>query len=469
MGYSRAVRFAGRSALRSVAPLLRSGRVPIVVGMGHADWDETGVVDFYLENYREFEGQAQYDAWISGIGAPFDFTGESYLEEYTRPLRERTTLMEHFAERIEEAWKSITWGWCEWPTLTQADLEFMTEIDQCIFEDGDYFLRHDPTFFDDSHKLKVLAMGRELATLSRDFWERLRELGAIPKMVREANHLFLLRECGEEFHEESSIYRDELAEAILDYMPHMEEARAKGLEFWDVVKADIAAPIRESTGTFLIWHSLTERSIKDLKECLAGLVHREEARARAIFDAIASEQAAESRKRGWSFYSAHQIDREAEQVPRPGSSVDASFLAVHSVERCISAYSPPRIRALSVVVNRRTGARCRESHGAPTRTRGSRRSASRSSPDDPDESEPALGRLSLGSLLESFCILGAVAAAAFALARVETWGTDAWEILIPIARVLWSFVGIASQIGGALALVLAVRKCILQRRRATPG
>jgi hypothetical protein len=58
-----------------------------------ADQDETGVVDFYLENYHEFEGQAQHDAWASGIGEPFDFTGNSYLEEWIRPLREMTPLI----------------------------------------------------------------------------------------------------------------------------------------------------------------------------------------------------------------------------------------------------------------------------------------------------------------------------------------------------------------------------------------
>lgn len=434
-----------------------------------ADRDETGVVDFYLENYHEFEGQAQYDAWISGTGEPFDFTGNSYLEEWTRPLREMTPLMERFNECVEEAWRSITWGWCKWPTLTQADLEFIAEIDQCIFDDGDYFLRHDPAFLNDSRKLEILAMGRELAALSRDFWERLHELGAAPRLVREANHLFLLRECGEEVHEESSVYRDELAEAILDYMPFMEEAKAKGLDFWDVVKADITAPIQESTGTFVIWHGLTERPIKELKECLAGLVHRDQARAQRIFDSIAAREAAESRKRGWATYAAHQIDREVEKAPSPSSFVDVSFLAVHPIERRVSAHSSPRTRGSTLIVNRRTGARRRQSHGTPMRTRGSRRGAARASSSDPDESEPALGRPPFGSLPSSLCLLLAVAVAAFAVARVETWVMTAWGILVPTLVILWEFIDAASRIGGALALAEIIRRRFLRRRSEAPG
>jgi len=163
--------------------------------------DESGAVDFYTENYREIEGHAQYDAWISGIGEPFDFTGESYLEEWARPLREMTPHMERFTHGVEDAWQSLTRAWCSWPTLTQADLEFIAEIDQCIFDDGDYFLEQDPDFLADTRKLQILAMGRELSALSRDFWTRLHDMGAVPRLVREANHLFLLRECGEEIHE----------------------------------------------------------------------------------------------------------------------------------------------------------------------------------------------------------------------------------------------------------------------------
>ena len=166
-----------------------------------AELDESGAVDFYTENYREIEGHAQYDAWISGIGEPFDFTGESYLEEWARPLREMTPHMERFTHGVEDAWQSLTRAWCSWPTLTQADLEFIAEIDQCIFDDGDYFLEQDPDFLADTRKLQILAMGRELSALSRDFWTRLHDMGAVPRLVREANHLFLLRECGEEIHE----------------------------------------------------------------------------------------------------------------------------------------------------------------------------------------------------------------------------------------------------------------------------
>ncbi len=438
------------------------------MGQGSAR-DETGIVDFYLETYQECEGQAQYDAWMGGGGEPFDFTGSSYLQEWTRPLRELTPLMQRFNESLEDAWKAIVWGWCEWPTLTQADLEFMAEIDQCTFEDGDYFLSHDPAFFDDPRKLKVLAMGRELAALSRDFWDRLHELGALPRLVREANHLFLLRECGEEVHEESSVYRDELAEAILDYTPHMEKAKADGLDFWDALKADLTASARESVGIFGVWHALTERPIQSLKECLSGLVHREEARARPIFDSIASERAAESRKRGWLAYAAHRIDREVEQNPTPGSFADASFLVVHPIERCVSEHASPGARASALVVGRRTGTRRRESHGAPTRTRGSKRGAARASPGDPDEPEPALGRSSLGSLLRCFCLLGAVAAAAFTLARTETWAAGAWDLLAQVATILWGLTDVASRIGGTLAFGILVRKWILQRLGAAPG
>jgi hypothetical protein len=345
----------------------------------------------------------------------------------------------------------------------------MAEIDRCVFDDGDYFLRHDPALLNDSRKLEMLAMGRELAALSRDFWERLREIGAVPRLVREANHLFLLRECGEEVHEESSVYRDELAEATLDYMPHMEEAKAKGLDFWDVVKADITAPIRESTGTFLIWHALTEKPIKELKECLAGLVHRDQARARRIFDSIAARGAAESRKRGWATYAAHQIDREVEKAPNPGSFVDVSFLAVHPIERRVSAHSSPRTRRSTLIVNRRTGARRRQSRGAPTRTRGSRRGTARASSSDPDESEPALGRLPFRFLLSSFCLFVAVAVVAFAVAQIETWVNTAWGILVPTLAILWKLIDAASRIGGALALAEIIRRTFLRRKGAPAG
>lgn len=431
--------------------------------------DESGAVDFYLENYHEFEGQAQYDAWVSGIGEPYDFTGSSYLEEWTRPLREMTPLMERFNECVEEAWRSITWGWCKWPTLTKADLEFIAEIDQCIFDDGDYFLEQDPDFLGDSRKLQVLAMGRELAALSRDFWTRLHDIGAVPRLVREANHLFLLRECGEEVHEESSVYRDELAEAVLDYMPYMEEARAEGLEFWDVMKADVGGPAHESTGAFLIWAALTDRSIKDLKECLGGLVHRDEGRAQALFDSMGSERASESRARGWATYSAHRVGREVGKSSNPNSFVDGSFLAVYPCERRVTTHSSSPVRTSTVIVSRRTGARRRQSHGQPLRTRGSRRATGTSSSGDTDESEPALGRPPFGSLLSSLCLLVVVAAAAFAVARIETWVMTAWENLVPTLTILWNLIDAASRIGGALALGEIARRAFLRRGGVPPG
>lgn len=195
-----------------------------------ADQDETGVVDFYLESYHERDGQAQYDAWISGRGEPFDFTGSSYLEEWTRPLREMTPLMGRFNEWVTEAWKSITWGWCKWPTLTQADLEFMAEIDQCIFEDGDYFLRRDPGFLDDSRKLEILAMGRELAALSRDFWERLHELGRPHDWyARQITCSSSVSAGKRSTKNHPSIAMNSLRPSWIT-CPHMEEAKTKGLE-----------------------------------------------------------------------------------------------------------------------------------------------------------------------------------------------------------------------------------------------
>jgi hypothetical protein len=423
--------------------------------------DESGAVDFYTENYREIEGQAQYDAWISGIGEPFDFTGESYLEEWARPLREMTPHMERFTHGVEDAWQSLTRAWCSWPTLTQADLEFIAEIDQCIFDDGDYFLEQDPDFLADTRKLQILAMGRELSALSRDFWTRLHDMGAVPRLVREANHLFLLRECGEEVHEESSVYRDELAEAVLDYMPYMEDARAKGLDFWDVMKADIGRPVYEGTGAFLVWHALTERSIKDLKECLGGLVHRDEVRAQVLFDSIASERAAESRARGWATHSAHQVGREMGKSSNPHSFVDATFLAVYRCERRVSTHSSSRIRVSTVIVSRRTGARRRQSHGAPIRTRGSRRTTGTSSSGDPDESEPALGRRSLEVPLWVAFLSGVVLASL----SLEVWIKTVLDVITATAEFFWTFTDAASRIGGTLALVLTVAKWVRQRPR----
>jgi hypothetical protein len=426
--------------------------------------DESGAVDFYLENYHEFEGQAQYDAWISGIGEPYDFTGSSYLEEWTRPLREMTPLMERFNECVEEAWRSTTWGWCKWPTLTKTDLEFVAEIDQCIFDDGDYFLEQDPDFLGDSRKLQVLAMGRELAALSRDFWTRLHGIGAVPRLVREANHLFLLRECGEEIHEESSVYRDELAEAVLDYMPYMEKARAEGLDFWDVMKADVGGPTHESTGAFLIWAALTDRSIKDLKECLDGLVHRDEGRAQALFDSIASERAAESRARGWATHSAHRVGREVGKSSNPNSFVDGSFLAVYSCERRVATHSSSPVRTSTVIVSRRTGARRRQSHGAPVRTRGSRRTTGASPSGDPDESEPALGRLAFGFPLR-VAVIAVVALGLLVSLWLEASTRAVVEVLASATTISWAFTDAASRIGGTLALVLTIAKWVRRRPR----
>jgi hypothetical protein len=252
-------------------------------------------VDAYLNYWRqEGEGQGMYDAW-QAANQPYDFTGASYLEEYTRPLREKTPLMERFTRRVE----------CNLDTSVEFEeftlepnrdnLRLMLDIDEAIFEDGDYFLRDDPGFFDDFGKVDVVALGRVLAEVSArhfcfDFWPRLRALGPAPQMVREARGWWLLANI--ELEPEIDFYSGRLDDALAEFHPKVEKIVAAG--------GDAIDGFLDSGWEV---HSVTQELVPSAKrDLLIGYLNRDKAAVEGIYDRAASEAEAKARKKSHGLF-----------------------------------------------------------------------------------------------------------------------------------------------------------------------
>ena len=328
-------------------------------------------VDAYLDYWhQEGEGQAMYDAW-QAANQPYDFTGASYLEEYTRPLREKTPLMERFTRRVECSLDTSV----EFEEFTlepdRDNLQRMLDIDEAIFEDGDYFLREDPGFFDDLGKVEVVALGQVLAEISMrhlcfDFWPRLRALGPTPQMVREARGWWLLANI--ELEPENDFYSGRLDDALAEFHPKVEKIVAGG--------GDAVDGFLDSGWEV---HSVTQGlAPSEKRDLLIGYLNRDKAAVEGIYDRAASEAEAKARKKSHGLFLRGRTKR-VRDVHEPAFPGDTSFLQfVGEWEEVTSRKSSKagtlRRMSLSRAVGQRRGrTRCSR---RTRRAAGSRRSSS---------------------------------------------------------------------------------------------
>ncbi len=274
-------------------------------------------VDAYLDYWHQGgEGQAMYDAWHAA-DQPYDFTGASYLKEHTRPLREKTPLMERFSRRVE-CNRETSVEFEEFPLEPDRDnLQFMLDIDEAIFDDGDYFLREEPSFLDDLEKIEILALGVVLAETSTrhrcfDFWPRLRTLGPTPQMVREARGWWLLANIEQE--PTYDFYSNRLDDALAEFDPRVEKIVAAG---------GLAVEAFGSSGweIFSVTQSLAPSTKKDL---LSAYLRRDKVAVDGIYDRSASEAEARARKKHTLFLRGRT--KRVQGVHEPGFPCDTSFL-----------------------------------------------------------------------------------------------------------------------------------------------
>jgi hypothetical protein len=281
------------------------------------EYDQTQV-DAYLDHWhQEGEGQAMYDAWLVS-DQPYDFTGASYLEEYMRPLREKTPLMERFTRRVE----------CDLDTAVELEeftlepgrdnLQRMLDIDEAIFEDGDYFLRKDPGFLDDLEEIEVVALGQVLADISTrhfccDFWPRLRALGPTPQMVREAKGWWLLANI--ELEPENDFYSGRLDDALAEFHPKVEKIVAGG---GDAVDGFLDSGWEVHSVT----QGLTPSAKRDL---LISYLNRDKAAVERIYDRAASEAEGMAQKKRHGLFLRGRTKR-VQGIYEPGFACDTSFL-----------------------------------------------------------------------------------------------------------------------------------------------
>lgn len=333
------------------------------------------------------EEDEQYWAWVRS-SEPFDFTGLSYLDEFTRPLRDLTPLAQELRARVDAARAKLrTSG--DWPTLDEDKLRFIAEIDECIWEDGDYFLREGKV---DDDQVELLAAGEELANRSRDFWPRLRELGATTLLARDANLLLSLRSPDEDAAaRERSLLEASCLEApppgTVDHLLRGQIA-TRIMEGVDVPGDSFDVGAVRVRGE--LYTHLLAMNIAKLEKVAMAIVGRDDLALSAVMDAISAANEATARKRGEPSFTRLRVCRIR---ITPGSIVDTSFLEVETSSQAVSMnLARPIRRSVLLSRRRRCGARQRASRGGSTRTRGSRRrtTAGRSSSDDPDL--PALAR-----------------------------------------------------------------------------
>jgi hypothetical protein len=358
----------------------------------NSDYGDDGVVDFYLENYHEFEATAQYEAWFAGTGEPFDFTGTSYLDEFTRPLRDGPTRLSiEFDDRVETARQFMS-EHGGWPKLDEENLAMILELDEQIFEEGDQFLQNDPAVLDDEEKIKLCAAGKELSRVRPgdrkllvagiEFWGRLHQLGASPEMVREANHLLHIRGGDAAWLEDYGELREANSNfACLEYLHGVSAGDGR-----EAVRRDIEGDM--AGGIAQLHYGVGAMEEKEgsgvATRLLAALVTRDATSANRVFDKDASDREARARKAGFRTYTAFEAERVIGSTD-PAAVADTSFLRIRVVERALARRTPVTARSLSGFAPVRRGcARARTSHlrGRPGSRRATARSRSSGDGDD---------------------------------------------------------------------------------------
>lgn len=344
--------------------------------------DESGVVDFYLENYEESLSQAQYDAWQASE-VPFDFTGSSYLEEYTRPLRESSELATGFHRRVETSRETCS-EFKLWPTLDADKLQFILDIDEAVFQDGDHFLLWDSAFLDDPRKVELCAAGVELARISMtsgcwDFWQRLRVMGPTPRMVREANHWLLYRQRDE-------VTENDLKDALLTYVPSVAKKVDEGGEVLDALGDEIADRDNPSEG-WMVSGALDRLTKWELRELLREFLCGNESGVDGFLNRSSGMAEREARKRNQRMYLRVETKRVDDFHLLEHHPCDLSVLQITTSWQQVASYAeaPVKQRRMSIRLGAfrvRARARCSHGQGPRRRSAGSRRSSSGSDPGD---------------------------------------------------------------------------------------
>jgi hypothetical protein len=344
--------------------------------------NDQSIVDEYLAHDHERVGEEQYEVWRSGVGEPFDFPGRSYLDEWTGALREKTDLMRRFEERVAVERKMMT-ELGNWPLFDAATLAFIAELDEAIHLTGDDFLRQDPAFLDDLAKVKLCAAGSELSRIRKpglaragvEFWGRLHEMGPIPEMIREANHLLALRSGDADFLDGyGDLRRVQATERCLEFHPAVRVGSAGGAVARDIEESCEAGVAQMN---FRIG-ALDEREIAGVPLNLnRALVARDWGTTEKIASRLNAAGEAAARKHDYPSFTAFEIERIVHPAG-PDCVVDTSFLRIRVIERATPRRAHMRsIHSISPRVSRRSGARTRTSHARskPTRRHASSRSS----------------------------------------------------------------------------------------------
>jgi hypothetical protein len=328
----------------------------------------TGVPDHDLSpeearDWRVAEEDAQYDAWMRSDRL-VDFTGVSYLSEYTNPRYELTPQIEQFYRRIGMRRKAMAQEQNA-PVLSVSDLELASDIAQYAFDEGgDLFMRHPDLVGPEA--IEIVAAVEEVADADSGFCERLRLSDNKPeemrRRAREANALLLQR-------------------GLRPTFPHYGRFE-QGIE--------AICALSGNDGNVDFGASLGRLDDDHREALLVALATADERKAQSIIDCLAADLATEARNRGWPSYGRPKL--VVQQRPQTGWWDEPVTLKVEWIETSTFGYSwsSPGALAGVRVSGRRTCARARAARGSSTRTRGSRRVTSRSAGggDDPPPGEP---------------------------------------------------------------------------------
>jgi len=151
------------------------------------------------EDFRDLiaaEDERRYDAWLD-FGAPFDFTGASYADEWDEPRaaadweRNLEQMIEDACRRIEEGKASII--------LDRGDLDWLGAFDEECLDRSQGTGDDAPKIADMGLYIEILGAGNLIHKCNPTFWPRLRKFGPTPEMLREANAIL----GGQEFEREA--------------------------------------------------------------------------------------------------------------------------------------------------------------------------------------------------------------------------------------------------------------------------
>ena len=128
------------------------------------------------------ECDRRHEAWLDSE-TPFDFTGESYLEEcLARPQTGQMWEVELEIDAKLDNLRDLRTA----VVLDRGVLELCRDVDEAAFEDDGLWDRF-PAVLTTDTGTEALAAGRLIAERDPMFWPRLRKLGPTPELIRQAN------------------------------------------------------------------------------------------------------------------------------------------------------------------------------------------------------------------------------------------------------------------------------------------